>query len=388
MESNPDPPETVIIDSSENDLDFDCNDAATNHESNTNMPLPTFGMSREDLELALLHENEMIINCTELNPRAAEILDAQARDNRLIIPQQIPVTLEERMRYAEEHVRPTLPDLPEELEEEEVPTNSQDDQVEPILLSAATANDIASLSQPVFVESLIYSPGIPEYPNTSVNGVGYCIPRNGIESNDFHEPWSSIQYNMMRISATRDSSTVFFGGIPCRRTTYKCTGGRACEFVSTTKWDHSEISEELMYSLQTIREELHSPSLFRKAISFARGFRIAFEKQKSCRAFLPSCELQLRESETHIGNITERHYWVRCCNAVPTLPGAISNHCTAYCDQSYKEHHSAIKDVLAGRQLHEYEECYFFDSNRRKRSTCDVDHIMRRGKIVKRSCNA
>lgn len=81
---------------------------------------------------------------------------------------------------------------------------------------------------------------------------------------------------MMRISATRDSSTVFFGGIPCRRTTYKCTGGRACEFVSTTKWDHSEISEELMYSLQTIREELHSPSLFRKAIRYLYFFFLSF----------------------------------------------------------------------------------------------------------------
>ena len=82
------------------------------------------------------------------------------------------------------------------------------------------------------------------------------------------------------------------------RATYQCTGGKACEFLSLTKWHHESITDEMIQEIGDLRESLKKITLSRQAVSFTRAIYTEFLKGNSCSNFLPSCKLQLIATNT------------------------------------------------------------------------------------------
>lgn len=67
--------------------------------------------------------------------------------------------------------------------------------VPPVLISAAPPNTTSiqpMYSHTVQVQRVIYSPHIPEFPETSSGGVAYVIPVDVLSTEEINTPWKTV----------------------------------------------------------------------------------------------------------------------------------------------------------------------------------------------------
>ncbi|KAJ4151305.1 hypothetical protein LMH87_012014 [Akanthomyces muscarius] len=166
-----------------------------------------------------------------------------------------------------------------------------------ILTGSTTLED--NNSSHLRVETIFYSPLIPDYPSTSLSGIAYIIPTNSLQQEDIIQPWNTIQYcSARKIPGKKSSVTIFH--------------------------------------------------VKNKAITWAHAQLKAFShpNQRGCNPRRDTCRLILYITDlSRISHTAEKH--------------AIFNN----------------------EALNEEDSCYAIHSTRRKKKTCDMNHLQRQGRL-------
>ncbi|ORY70197.1 uncharacterized protein BCR38DRAFT_101989 [Pseudomassariella vexata] len=98
---------------------------------------------------------------------------------------------------------------------------------------------------------------MPEYPMTSETGVCYVISARGQTKEQARSYINEIQFCHGHKTSWRQTTCAFLDNAICNRVTYKCTGVKACEYLSPALRNRSytEVSENEWDLVATAKQE-------------------------------------------------------------------------------------------------------------------------------------
>ncbi|ORY65833.1 uncharacterized protein BCR38DRAFT_473207 [Pseudomassariella vexata] len=94
------------------------------------------------------------------------------------------------------------------------------------LISASKNNDLATS---IFADTIIYTPKLPEWPQSSLNGTAYVILVDSKNEEKARKFWKNIQF--CQAGRTTKSTCAFLDNVEVERRFYYCTGYKGCEYL-------------------------------------------------------------------------------------------------------------------------------------------------------------
>nr|XP_036574499.1 uncharacterized protein CTRU02_15524 [Colletotrichum truncatum]XP_036577385.1 uncharacterized protein CTRU02_12618 [Colletotrichum truncatum]XP_036580232.1 uncharacterized protein CTRU02_09877 [Colletotrichum truncatum]XP_036586904.1 uncharacterized protein CTRU02_03492 [Colletotrichum truncatum]KAF6780942.1 hypothetical protein CTRU02_15524 [Colletotrichum truncatum]KAF6784356.1 hypothetical protein CTRU02_12618 [Colletotrichum truncatum]KAF6788064.1 hypothetical protein CTRU02_09877 [Col len=262
-------------------------------------------------------------------------------------------------------------------EEDQLETDSE---IPPTLVSSeATRSGHNSLRDVhVLAQKVIFLPTFIEYPETSENGVLYVIDIRTLNEEDIKSPWRMIQYNHARQFPPKRTTSAFLQNAVCLRSTYTCTGGKACSYFDQNLpcWKHQKVTPEILQSIEALRTEVLQYDLKRKAVSWAQAQIKRFQQHTACRPFTERCSLEVVNTEYGYIPGTSQ-ITARCICWSQSLQG--ENHYIGFPPIEFQLYLPLIKTILQGGSIEESsptDSCYLFASNKRRITRCDANHIV------------
>lgn len=186
----------------------------------------------------------------------------------------------------------------------QVPGNTVIQSPQRILVSAEQKNtkgEVIPHATALYINTAIFSPSIPEYPKTSKGGVMYVIPLDSLSKDEIANPEQSvstprifydyslityyqIQYCLFKPFPTKDTTSAFLDNIPCRRTTFLCSGCKACKYLDSRLRGppHTEVTAQFWKTVMTVQDSIKINSPRRQAIGFAQAIVEKFRKGQAC----------------------------------------------------------------------------------------------------------
>ncbi|OAF57839.1 hypothetical protein VC83_05497 [Pseudogymnoascus destructans] len=283
-------------------------------------------------------------------------------DEIISLPQLDPwsdtVSIDSSLQFEDERYREERLVTEEEEEEEKIETTT------------VISSDVSDKATRVM--KVNYTTDLPEYPETSENGVAYIINTSSMTPEAVDAMCNNVQYCHKRLQPPKPTHCSVLNNAYCKRMTYICTGITHCEYLhpQLQEMHHTKLCDDDWKKIIQLR-----------ANSFVLSIFHLFMSRRACQNQEDSCSFQLVASENvTISNMHQ--YSIQCPHSTPAnyhffrpIPA------TLYSELPF------IQERLNGTITASDELCAVIEQNSTRRKHCGVEHIQGRGKLIHTNCN-
>ncbi|ORY71282.1 uncharacterized protein BCR38DRAFT_470281 [Pseudomassariella vexata] len=241
-------------------------------------------------------------------------------------------------------------------------------------------------------ETFIWVPQMPEYPMTSETGVCYVISARGQTKEQARSHINEIQFCHGHKTSWRQTTCAFLDNAICNRVTYKCTGVKACEYLSPALRNRSytEVSENEWDLVATAKQEAEraiNDQVHYQALCFLYAEIKLFEDGKLCKPYENTCKLEIIQDGKTISGVP-RHT-LRCIHSRPhsETPSHVRHHWKPI-PREYNPAIILFQAVLNNTLVDQIQPgpCYHIAQNKKLAKLCPIVHPQGKGKIIELSC--